>query len=254
MTRTDDIINVAATACPPARLRKSLAAHPDVAECAVMGVADPLKGQVPLGLVVLKAGGRAAGGDRGDEVVALVRERIGPVASFKTALVVDRLPKTRSGKILRGTMRRIADGEDYRMPATIDDPAILGEIEEALGGPGIRRRNSPLPHCGRGFIRHLPPTLSLDRLALLVAARLAAEFLVRRSSLSPAGRLPRRARATAWSSSCRVHRPSPTGWRGLMLALFQWVRSRTPAIVGLVVPISFEICASDSSGWLRSRT
>jgi len=104
-----------------------------------MGVADPLKGQVPLGLLVLKAGvGRSADAIE-DEAVALVRERIGPIASFKTALVVDRLPKTRSGKILRGTMRRIADGEEYRMPATIDDPAILGEIGEAL-----RRAGYPL--------------------------------------------------------------------------------------------------------------
>jgi propionyl-CoA synthetase len=101
-----------------------------------MGVADPLKGQVPLGLLVLKAGAARPEETVADEVVALVRERIGPVASFKTALVVDRLPKTRSGKILRGTMRRIADGEDYRMPATIDDPAILGEIEGALARAG----------------------------------------------------------------------------------------------------------------------
>jgi propionyl-CoA synthetase len=98
----------------------------------VMGVADKLKGQVPLGLVVLKAGVDRSPEAIEDEVVALVRTRIGPVASFKNALVVERLPKTRSGKILRGTMRRIADGEEYRMPATIDDPAILGEIGEAL--------------------------------------------------------------------------------------------------------------------------
>ena len=136
MTRTDDIINVAAHRLSTGEIEEVVAAHPDVAECAVMGVADPLKGQVPLGLVVLKAGASRPEEMVADEVVALVRERIGPVASFKTALVVDRLPKTRSGKILRGTMRRIADGEDYRMPATIDDPAILGEIEEALGRAG----------------------------------------------------------------------------------------------------------------------
>jgi propionyl-CoA synthetase len=139
MTRTDDIINVAAHRLSTGEMEEVLAAHPDVAECAVMGVADPLKGQVPLGLLVLKAGvGRSADAIE-DEAVALVRERIGPIASFKTALVVDRLPKTRSGKILRGTMRRIADGEEYRMPATIDDPAILGEIGEAL-----RRAGYPL--------------------------------------------------------------------------------------------------------------
>ena len=113
-----------------------MAAHPDVAECAVIGVADPLKGQVPLGLVVLKAGVARPPARSRTRSSALVRERIGPVASFKTALVVDRLPKTRSGKILRGTMRRIADGEDYRMPATIDDPAILTEIGEALARAG----------------------------------------------------------------------------------------------------------------------
>ena len=137
MTRTDDIINVAGHRLSTGGIEEVVAAHPDVAECAVMGVADPLKGQVPLGLVVLKAGvERAREETIADEVVGLVRERIGPVASFKTALVVDRLPKTRSGKILRGTMRRIADGEEYRMPATIDDPAILGEIEAALARAG----------------------------------------------------------------------------------------------------------------------
>jgi propionyl-CoA synthetase len=136
MTRTDDIINVAAHRLSTGEIEEVVAAHPDVAECAVMGVADPLKGQVPLGLVVLKAGASRPEEMVADEVVALVRERIGPVASFKTALVVDRLPKTRSGKILRGTMRRIADGEDYRVPATIDDPAILGEIETALARAG----------------------------------------------------------------------------------------------------------------------
>ena len=136
MTRTDDIINVAAHRLSTGEIEEVVAAHPDVAECAVMGVADPLKGQVPLGLVVLKAGASRSEETVADEVVALVRERIGPVASFKTALVVDRLPKTRSGKILRGTMRRIADGEDYRMPATIDEPAILGEIEAALARAG----------------------------------------------------------------------------------------------------------------------
>jgi propionyl-CoA synthetase len=123
-------------------MEEVVAAHPDVAECAVMGVADPLKGQVPLGLVVLKAGVDRPTAKIEDEVVALVRRRIGPVASFKTALVVERLPKTRSGKILRGTMRSIADGEDYRMPATIDDPAILGEIGEALARAGYPQKQS----------------------------------------------------------------------------------------------------------------
>jgi propionyl-CoA synthetase len=132
MARTDDIINVAAHRLSTGEMEEVLAAHPDVAECAVMGVADALKGQVPLGLLVLKSGVARPVAEIEAEAVALVREKIGPVASFKAALVVDRLPKTRSGKILRGTMRAIADGEDYRMPATIDDPAILDEIAESL--------------------------------------------------------------------------------------------------------------------------
>jgi propionyl-CoA synthetase len=140
MTRTDDIINVAGHRLSTGGMEEVVAAHPDVAECAVMGVADPLKGQVPLGLLVLKAGVDRLTATIEDEVVALVRRRIGPVASFKTALVVERLPKTRSGKILRGTMRAIADGEEYRMPATIDDPAILGEIGDALARAGYPQR------------------------------------------------------------------------------------------------------------------
>jgi propionyl-CoA synthetase len=140
MTRTDDIINVAGHRLSTGGIEEVLAAHPDVAECAVMGVADPLKGQVPLGLLVLKSGAARPPEAVAEEAVALVRERVGPVASFKTALVVERLPKTRSGKILRGTMRRIADGEDYRMPATIDDPAILEEITAALSRAGFPQR------------------------------------------------------------------------------------------------------------------
>jgi propionyl-CoA synthetase len=142
MTRTDDIINVAGHRLSTGGIEEVLAAHPDVAECAVMGVADGLKGQVPVGLLVLKAGVKRPTAAVEEEAVALVRERVGPVASFKTALVVDRLPKTRSGKILRGTMRRIADGEDYRMPATIDDPAILEEITAALSRAGFPQRSS----------------------------------------------------------------------------------------------------------------
>ena len=140
MTRTDDIINVAGHRLSTGGIEEVVAAHPDVAECAVMGVADALKGQVPLGLVVLKAGVARLPDAIEEEVVGLVRQRIGPVASFRTALVVDRLPKTRSGKILRGTMRHIADGEDYRMPATIDDPAILPEIETALSRAGYPQK------------------------------------------------------------------------------------------------------------------
>ncbi len=132
MTRTDDIINVAAHRLSTGEIEEVVAAHPDVAECAVMGVADPLKGQVPLGLLVLKAGVNRPHAAIENEVMGLVRQRVGAIASLKTVLVVDRLPKTRSGKILRGTMRAIADGADYRMPATIDDPAILPEIAAAL--------------------------------------------------------------------------------------------------------------------------
>src|SRR5712672_4412954 len=140
MTRTDDIINVAGHRLSTGGMEEVLAAHPDVAECAVMGVADALKGQVPLGLLVLKAGVNRPAAEIEEEAVGLVRQRIGPVASFRTALVVERLPKTRSGKILRGTMRRIADGEEYTMPATIDDPAILPEITAALSRAGYPQR------------------------------------------------------------------------------------------------------------------
>jgi propionyl-CoA synthetase len=136
MARTDDIINTAGHRLSTGALEEVLASHPDVAECAVIGVADALKGQVPVGFVVLKAGVRRVHSEIVAEVVQLVRDRIGPVASFKTAVVVERLPKTRSGKILRGTMRRIADGEEYATPATIEDPAVLPEIEEALGSIG----------------------------------------------------------------------------------------------------------------------
>jgi propionyl-CoA synthetase len=132
MSRTDDIINVAGHRLSTGGMEEVLAAHPDVAECAVVGVADSLKGQVPLGLVVLKAGVDRPHHTIVDECIAMIRDRIGPVASFKVAAVVDRLPKTRSGKVLRGTMRRIADGEAWKMPATIDDPVILDEITAAL--------------------------------------------------------------------------------------------------------------------------
>jgi propionyl-CoA synthetase len=136
MARTDDIINVAGHRLSTGAIEEVLAAHPDVAECAVIGVADELKGQLPLGLLVLKAGVERPYEDVVGEAVQLVRDRIGPVASFKTAVVVGRLPKTRSGKILRGTMRRIADDQEYSIPATIDDPAILDEITDALHGVG----------------------------------------------------------------------------------------------------------------------
>jgi propionyl-CoA synthetase len=140
MARTDDIINVAGHRLSTGAMEEVLAAHPDVAECAVIGVQDQLKGQLPLGFLVLKAGVDRTEAAIVGEVVKMVRERIGPVAAFKTATVVERLPKTRSGKILRGTMRKIADGEPYKAPATIDDPAILPEIEAALQGVGYARK------------------------------------------------------------------------------------------------------------------
>ncbi len=139
LSRTDDLINVAGHRLSTGGMEEVLADHPDVAECAVLGVSDPLKGQVPLGLVVLNAETDRDQGVVVRELIAAVRERIGPVAAFKLAAVVERLPKTRSGKVLRGTMRMIADGEDWTLPATIDEPAILGEIEQALAELGFPR-------------------------------------------------------------------------------------------------------------------
>jgi propionyl-CoA synthetase len=141
MARTDDIINVAGHRLSTGGMEEVLAAHPDVAECAVIGAADALKGQVPLGFLVLKAGVGRPHGEIVREVVQMVRDRIGPVAAFKSATVVKRLPKTRSGKILRGTMQKIADGQEYKPPATIDDPAILPEIAEALTHIGYAKRS-----------------------------------------------------------------------------------------------------------------
>jgi propionyl-CoA synthetase len=132
MARTDDIINVAGHRLSTGAMEEVLASHPDVAECAVIGVADELKGEVPLGLLVLRDGARLSPSEITRDVVARVRDQIGPVAAFKQALVVPRLPKTRSGKILRGTMKKIADGQTYTMPATIDDPAVLDDIQRAL--------------------------------------------------------------------------------------------------------------------------
>ncbi|MCR9213791.1 MAG: propionyl-CoA synthetase [Proteobacteria bacterium] len=137
MARTDDIINVAGHRLSTGGMEEVLAGHRDVAECAVIGIQDKLKGQAPLGFVVLNAGVNRDYEDVRKELVGLVREKIGPVAAFKMALVVDRLPKTRSGKILRGVMRKIADGEEYNAPATIDDPAILTEITTVLKDAGL---------------------------------------------------------------------------------------------------------------------
>ncbi|WP_028466861.1 propionyl-CoA synthetase [Nisaea denitrificans] len=139
MSRTDDIINVAGHRLSTGGMEEVLAAHPAVAECAVIGVADQLKGQVPLGFVVLKDGVNTPDEQILKELVQMVRDRIGPVAAFKQATIVHRLPKTRSGKILRGTMQKIADGQDYPMPATIDDASILPEIKEALEDIGYAK-------------------------------------------------------------------------------------------------------------------
>jgi propionyl-CoA synthetase len=136
MARTDDVINVAGHRLSTGAMEEVLAGHPDVAECAVIGVGDQLKGQLPLGLVCLNAGCNRPHDEIAAECVKMVRDKIGPVAAFKLACVIDRLPKTRSGKILRAIMVRIADGEDYKMPATIDDPAILDEITVALARIG----------------------------------------------------------------------------------------------------------------------
>ncbi len=136
MARTDDIINVAGHRLSTGGIEEVLAAHPDVAECAVIGVKDDLKGEVPIGLLVLNAGVDREHDAISAEVVQMVRDQIGPVAAFKKAAVVDRLPKTRSGKILRGTIKKIADKTEWKMPATIDDPVILDEMGDAVGRLG----------------------------------------------------------------------------------------------------------------------
>ena len=140
MARTDDIINVAGHRLSTGAMEEVLASHPDVAECAVLGIKDAIKGQVPLGLVVMKAGVARDTAAIEAECVQRVRDAIGAVAALRTVIAIRRLPKTRSGKILRGTMRRIADGEPWKLPATIDDPAILDEISEALADRGIMQR------------------------------------------------------------------------------------------------------------------
>jgi len=136
MTRVDDVINVAGHRLSTGQIEEVLGAHNDVAECAVIGVADDLKGQVPLGFVVLKAGVSRPNQEITNEVVQMVRDRIGPVAFFKSALVVQRLPKTRSGKILRGTIQKMADNQPWTMPATIEDPVVLDEIKDGLKAAG----------------------------------------------------------------------------------------------------------------------
>src|SRR6202795_2263438 len=137
MGRTDDIINVAGHRLSTGGMEEVLASHPDVAECAVLGIKDELKGEVPCGFIVLKSGVNRPPTEIEKECIALIRDKIGPVAAFKLAITVARLPKTRSGKILRGTIKKIADGDSWTMPATIDDPAVLDEIGNALKGKGV---------------------------------------------------------------------------------------------------------------------
>ncbi len=139
MARTDDIINVAGHRLSTGAMEEVIAGHKDVAECAVIGIADAMKGQMPVGFMITNKGVNRTEEEIEKEVVKLVRDKIGPVAAFKTALVVARLPKTRSGKILRATMQKIADGEAWKMPATIDDPAILDEITDALIRRGLKK-------------------------------------------------------------------------------------------------------------------
>jgi propionyl-CoA synthetase len=137
MGRTDDIINVAGHRLSTGGMEEVLASHPAVAECAVVGIRDAIKGEQPCGFVVLKSGVSQSPDAVERELVALVREKVGPVAAFRLALTVGRLPKTRSGKILRATMKKIADGEDYAIPATIEDPAVLDEIGVAVKARGL---------------------------------------------------------------------------------------------------------------------
>ena len=137
MARTDDVINVAGHRLSTGAMEEVLANHPDVAECAVMGARDELKGQLPVGLVILNSGCNREHGDIVNELIKKVREDIGPVAAFKSVAVVDKLPKTRSGKILRGTLRAIADCTDWNMPATIEDPTVLDDITQSLKALGF---------------------------------------------------------------------------------------------------------------------
>jgi len=140
MSRTDDIINTAGHRLSTGGMEEVIAAHPDVAECAVIGVADATKGQVPVGFAVVNSGTSRDDEDICVELVAMVRDKIGPVAAFKKIAIVAGLPKTRSGKILRGTMRRIADGAEYKVPATIDDAAVLDEITQSVTAMGLGAR------------------------------------------------------------------------------------------------------------------
>ncbi len=136
MCRTDDVINIAGHRLSTGSMEEVLASHPDVAECAAVAVSDPLKGQVPLGFAVLKAGAGRDGDEVAAELVSMVRDQIGPVACFREAYVVAALPKTRSGKTLRGTISKMASGEPWRVPGTIEDPGVLESFTELLTSTG----------------------------------------------------------------------------------------------------------------------
>jgi propionyl-CoA synthetase len=142
MSRTDDIINVAAHRLSTSSMEEAISSHPDVAECAVVGAADKIKGQIPLALIVLKTGVETAHDAIIHECVDLVRQRIGAVASFKTGVVVKRLPKTRSGKVVRNVIRKMADGVTYKVPATIDDIEVISEIKDSLREIGYPLSNA----------------------------------------------------------------------------------------------------------------
>ena len=145
MSRTDDIINVAGHRLSTGAIEEVLAEHKSVVECAVTGIADKLKGQIPIGLLALKAGVKQKNDEIIKECISMVRDKVGPVAAFKIAIVVKRLPKNKIGKVLRGTVRKIADNEPYKMPATIDDPAILDEIKQDLKDNNILKKCRGLP-------------------------------------------------------------------------------------------------------------
>jgi propionyl-CoA synthetase len=142
MSRTDDVINVAGHRLSTGAIEEVLFGDKDVAECAVIGIADPIKGQIPLGLLVLNSGVTAPPEVIVARTIKLVRNSIGPVAAFKLCTIVERLPKTRSGKLLRGTLRKIADGDRWKMPATIDDPVVLDEVAVALKKMGYPANQS----------------------------------------------------------------------------------------------------------------
>ena len=189
MGRTDDIINVAGHRLSTGGMEEVLSAHPDVAECAVIGIADALKGEVPCGFIVLKAGVNREPAEIEKEIVALVREKIGPVAAFKLAITVPRLPKTRSGKILRGTMKKIADKEQWTMPATIEDPKVLDGNRRSAEGEGNRKHRAKAIRQGRtAKSMGGMPCASFDSASPCLAFSASRSFLLSRRTSFRTGR------------------------------------------------------------------